>query len=144
MNVSGNGRTVADVAVDLTLECVDAAGQRHEIDTIMGYRRPDPYAVTMTFITGDGNLTWTFGRDLLARGMTSPVGEGDVRVAPAVDDAGRAVVQIELSSPDGHLVLEARTAELDDFVSRTLALVPAGQEQVHLDMDLLIAQMLEA
>ena len=144
MNVSGNGRTVADVAVDLTLECVDAKGQRHEIDTIMGYRRPDPYAVTMTFITGEGNLTWTFGRDLLSRGMSHPVGDGDVRVSPAVDHAGRAIVHIELSSPDGHLVLAARTAELDAFVARTLALVPAGEEEQHLDVDLLIAQMLDA
>ena len=29
MNVSGNGRTVADGAVDLTLECVDSKGQRN-------------------------------------------------------------------------------------------------------------------
>jgi hypothetical protein len=144
MNVSGNGRTVADVAVDLTLECVDAKGQRHEIDTIMGYRRQDPYAVTMTFITGEGNLTWTFGRDLLSRGMNHPVGDGDVRVSPAVDHAGRAVVHIELSSPDGHLVLAARTAELGDFVARTTVLVPAGQEELHLDVDRLISQMLEA
>ena len=144
MNVSGNGRTVADVAVDLTLECVDENGQRHEIDTIMGYRRSDPYAVTMTFITGEGNLTWTFGRDLLSRGISHPVGDGDVRVAPAINDAGRAVVDIELSSPDGHLVLQARTAELSDFVGRTVALVPSGQESQHLDVDLLIGQMLGA
>jgi hypothetical protein len=143
MNKSGNGRTVADVAVDLTLECVDAAGRRHQIDTVMAYRRTDPYAVSMTFLTGDGDLTWTFGRDLLVHGVHQPVGDGDVRVSPAIGASGRAVVDVELSSPDGHLVLQARTTELAEFVERTTSLVPAGEESEHFDVDQLIASILE-
>jgi hypothetical protein len=144
MTVSGNGRTVADVAVDLSLDCVDPRGRHHEIATVVGYRRADPYAVTMTFITGEGDLTWTFGRDLLARGLSEAVGVGDVRVAPALDDAGSEVVHIELTSPDGHLLLRARAAEVSDFVHLTLALVPAGEESQHLDLDLLLARLLDA
>jgi hypothetical protein len=143
MNRSGSERTLADVAVDVTLECVDSHGHRHQIDTVLAYRRTDPYAVTMTFFTGDGDLTWTFGRDLLVQGVGQPVGEGDVRVAPAINDFGRAVVEVELSSPDGHLVLQGRSTELNDFVSRTTALVPAGEESTHLDVDQLITSILE-
>ena len=144
MNKSGSGRTIADVAVDLTLECVDAAGRHHQIDTVLAYRRTDPYAVTMTFLTGDGDLTWTFGRDLLVHGVDRPVGDGDVHVAPAISQVGRAVVDVELSSPDGHLVLQARTTELVEFVERTTSLVPSGEESGHLDVDALIAQILAA
>ena len=143
MNKSGSGRTVADVAVDLTLECLDAGGRQHQIDTILAYRRTDPYAVTMTFLTGDGDLTWTFGRDLLVQGINHPVGEGDVRVAPSISASGRAVVDVELSSPDGHLVLQARTTELSDFVQRTTSLVAPGAESAHLDVDRLIASILQ-
>ena len=144
MNKSESGRTVADVAVDLTLECVDDCGHRHQVDTVLAYRRTDPYAVTMTFHTGEGDLTWTFGRDLLVHGIGRPVGDGDVRVAPALSDSGRAVVHVELSSPDGHLVLEARTHELNDFVARTTSLVAPGEESGHLDVDLLLTQILAA
>ncbi len=83
----------------------DERGIRHEIDTVLGYRRSDPFAVAMTFVTADGDLVWTFGRDLLIRGIESPAGDGDVHVSPAISLTGRAMVSIELSSPDGHLVL---------------------------------------
>ena len=142
MNKSESGHTVADVAVDLTLECVDDGGNRHQVDTVLAYRRTDPYAVTMTFLTGEGDLTWTFGRDLLVHGVDRPVGDGDVHVAPAISDVGRAVVDVELSSPDGHLVLEARTHELSDFIARTTSVVAPGAESDHLDVDLLLSQIL--
>ena len=56
MSVFGSGRTVADVAVDMTVECMDDRGVRHQLDVVLGYRRTDPYAVTMTFLTGTGDL----------------------------------------------------------------------------------------
>ena len=108
MNLSGSGHTLSDVALDITVECMDDRGIRHEIDTVLGYAASDPFAVAMTFVTADGNLVWTFGRDLLIRAREAPAGEGDVHVAPAIGLSGRAMVSIELSSPDGHLVLLAR------------------------------------
>jgi hypothetical protein len=142
MNMSGGGHTLSDVALDITVECMDERGIRHEIDTVLGYRSSDPFAVSMTFVTGDGNLVWTFGRDLLARGVDSPVGEGDVHVAPAIGISGRAMVSIELSSPDGHLVLLARAGDINDFLSRSLAVVPQGNESDYFDVDMLINQVL--
>ena len=141
MNMSG-GHTMSDVSLDITVECIDDRGIRHEIDTVLGYRSSDPYAVAMTFVTSDGHLVWTFGRDLLARGTESPVGEGDVHVAPAIGLSGRAMVSIELSSPDGHLVLLARASDINDFLTRTLAVVPQGTESDYFDVDMLINQVL--
>lgn len=142
MNLSGNGRTLSDVALDITVECLDERGIRHEIDTVLGYSSSDPFAIAMTFITPDGNLVWTFGRDLLSRGTESPVGDGDVHVAPAIGVSGRSMVSIELTSPDGHLVLMARASDVDDFLARTLAVVPLGAESDHFDVDMLINQVL--
>ena len=142
MNMSGSGHTLSDVALDITVECLDERGIRHEIDTVLGYRSSDPFAVSMTFITSEGNLVWTFGRDLLVRGTEGPVGEGDVHVSPAVGLNGRAMVSIELSSPDGHLVLMARTSDVNDFLTRSIAVVPHGEESAHFDVDALISQVL--
>jgi hypothetical protein len=135
---------VADVALDVTLECIDDSGHSHQIDTVLGYHRPDPYAVTMTFLTADEPLVWTFGRDLLVRGMHEPSGDGDVHVAPSINESGRAVVLITLSSPDGSLLLEARSDHVGEFLDRTLALVPCGTEAPHLSLDDLIAQILSS
>lgn len=144
MSVFGSGSTVADVAVDLTVETVDEQGVLHHIDAVLGYRRSDPYAVTMTFLTATGNLTWTYGRDLLVVGLHAPTGQGDVQVAPAIGPSGRAVVLIELTSPDGHLVLQARTDEVGDFIARTVEVVPVGEESAHVDVDALISRLIDA
>ena len=142
MNMSGGGHTLADVTCDITVECTDERGIRHEIATVLGYRSTDPFAVAMTFVTPEGDLVWTFGRDLLMRGTESPVGEGDVHVAPAIGVSGRAMVSIELSSPDGHLVLLARSSDISDFIGRTVALVAPGTESDFFDVDSLITQVL--
>lgn len=142
MNMSGSGHTMSAVAVDIKVECMDERGIRHEIDTVLGYRSSDPFAVAMTFLTSDGNLVWTFGRDLLARGTEAPAGEGDVHVSPTIGLSGRAMVGIELSSPDGHLVLLARASDIHEFLDRTTAVVPHGSESEFFDVDMLITQVL--
>ena len=85
---------------------------------------------------------WTFGRDLLIRGTEAPAGDGDVHVSPAIGLSGRAMVSIELSSPDGHLVLLARSADVVDFIARTVAVVTPGTESDVFDADMLISQLL--
>lgn len=144
MSVFGSGRTVADVAVDMTVECMDDRGVRHQLDVVLGYRRTDPYAVTMTFLTGSGDLTWTFGRDLLVHGINIPTGQGDVHVAPSIGSNGRSVVHIELTSPDGHLVLQAKAEDVTEFLARANSVVPVGEENLQVDVDVLIAQLLSA
>lgn len=133
---------VADVALNVMLECPDDAGQGYHLDSVLAYHRHDPFAVAMTFVTTEESLTWTFGRDLLIEGLRAPSGDGDVCVAPAMCHDGRAVVLITLSSPDGHLMLQARADQIAQFVERSLSVVPTGAEATHLDIDALIAQLL--
>ena len=129
------------VAQDITMDCVDAAGQAMKLDASLGYQPSDPYAVTVTFRTSGGDVVWTFARDLLTRGLTAPAGEGDVHVWPCLNSTGRAVVIIELRSPDGELLVQAPALELTAFVNRTLALVPTGTESSQFDIDELIGQL---
>jgi hypothetical protein len=129
------------VTHDLAMESVNAVGTRITAEVAFGYDPADPYAVTATFRTATGDVAWTFARDLLARGLTDPAGEGNVHLWPCLDASGRAAVTIELCSPDGELVVRARTADIYRFVSRSLAAVPAGLENDHLDLDHLIEQL---
>ena len=135
-------RITADVAVDVTMYCQDLDGHRYELDAVLGYARTDAFAVSMTFGDTEPLVTWTFGRDLLMRGITHPIGEGDVRICPSLGDDGVAIVQIELCSPDGHLLLEARTDDVTAFIGRTVDVCPPGVEADHLDVDQMIAQLL--
>ena len=88
-------------------------------------------------------MVWTFARDLLCRGLSHTVGEGDVHIWPGRDRSGRAIVNIELTTSAGGLVAQARTRDINRFISHSLVAVPAGTEGDHLDIDQLIDQLLQ-
>ena len=82
---------------------------------------------------------------MLTQGLFEPSGDGDVHVWPCLDDTGHAVVIIEaLCSPDGEALVQARTGDVQRFVERVNALVPAGDEATLLDVDGAIAAILAA
>ena len=129
------------VTQSVQMDCVDSSGQAMSLEAELGYYPADPYAVTATFRTSGGDVVWTFARELLIGGLTAPAGEGDVHVWPCLDTAGRAMVIIELNSPDGELLVQVPSRELHRFVNRTLSAVALGGEGDFLDLDQLILQL---
>ena len=100
----------------------------------LSYKAADPYAVTAVFEPAEGyQVSWLLSRDLLAEGLHSHAGEGDIRVAPATPDGEQ--VNILLSSPDGQAWLMAFGKDIADFLEASYALVPAGEEDRRFDWD---------
>jgi hypothetical protein len=130
------------VQAEISMRCFDSSGRSHHLDTVFSYNESDPYAVTITFVTPEGDLPWTFGRELLITGLSTPSGNGDVHVCPSTDNRGRGIILIELSSPDGHLTTEAPIHQVQCFLDDTLTAIPDGEEAHHLDVDALIAGLL--
>jgi len=99
------------------------------------YRDDDPYAIRMSFHVGmDDPVEWLFARDLLAVGMQTPVGDGDVRVWPA-PPGDRDVLNISLSSPFGQAHFEASLTAVTGFLRRTYEVVPLGRESDFIDLE---------
>jgi hypothetical protein len=116
-----------------------------------GYRRQDPYAVTLTLDTGaDKPVVWTLSRDMLAAALHSPEGLGDVRAWPVSVPAGAGeavgfdgqILVIELGPPDGCARFEAAAAQIAAFLDRSYAMVPDGQETGYLNVDAELAELL--
>lgn len=128
----------------VTLELIDATGTSTPIEAELQYDPRDPYAVTTVFMTGRNRVRWTFGRDLLADGVYEPSGDGDVHVWPCLDSDGHAVVIIELCSPDGEALVQARAGDLTAFVDRMCRSVQPGSESEHVDVDAAIAAIFAA
>jgi hypothetical protein len=133
-------RTTSTVRVTVPFLSGDAHSELLEGELV--FDPADPFAVVMDLEAKSGSVVWTFARELLAEGLYEPVGTGDVQVWPCLSAAGEAVVIIELSSPDGMALLQAPSRVVREFVDRTLAIVPAGQEGLHLGLDSLISQLL--
>ena len=110
---------------------------------LLSYDAVDAYAVTARFMLAEQQATWVFGRELLRAGLHEPCGEGDVLIRPAVDDGGRAVVHLELVSPDARAVLRVSAARVTTFLDATERLVPIGTESGWVDVDELLRQLLE-
>ncbi|HEX6517756.1 MAG TPA: SsgA family sporulation/cell division regulator [Nocardioidaceae bacterium] len=131
------------VSQAMVLELIDASGAATPIDAELHYDPRDPYAVTAVFHAGS-EVSWTFGRDLLLSGLYEPAGDGDVHVWPCLDADGRAVVVVELCSPDGEALVQARSGDLTTFVERMVQAVQPGRESQHVDVDAAIFAILEA
>ena len=134
----------AVVTQPVALELIDTAGTATPIEAELRYDPADPYAVTTVFKTGASQVRWTFGRELLTEGLYEPAGDGDVHVWPCLDSAGHAVVIIELCSPDGEALVQARTGDLQSFVERMNQAVARGSESDLVDIDAAIAAIFAA
>jgi hypothetical protein len=136
--------TAGTVTQTVTLELIDATGAASPLETEFSYDPRDPFAVTATFLTVAGQVRWTFGRDLLIGGLYEPTGDGDVHVWPCLDNEAHSVVIIELCSPDGEALVQARSADMTAFVERMTAAVAPGAEAAQLDVDSAIAAIFAA
>jgi hypothetical protein len=123
----------------------------------MYYSGSDPYAVRMAFHVGtDEPVEWIFARDLLAAGIESRHGDGDVQVWPSLmscaetdgldvigsADTGGTVLNIELSSPFGQAHFEAPAQAMSAFLQRTYQIVPAGKESGYIDIETELNELL--
>jgi hypothetical protein len=108
----------------------------------LDYCADDPYAIKMASHVGtDEPVEWIFARELLAAGLETLAGEGDVRVWP--DESGDAdLLNITLSSPFGEAHFEAPLTATAEFLRRTYGIIPAGSESDFVDVDSELEELL--
>ena len=126
---------------EVVMQVVVDHANRVSLSATLTYSLDDPYAASATFRTGDGDITWTFARDLLKAGMTEPSGEGDIHIRPGHPSRGPIVV-MTLSSPSGAAKIEASRHDIGDFVAETYRVCPEGSEWMHLNLDRTIDDLL--
>jgi len=138
----GTGIALAPISHDIELWCFDPWGRSVRVPTTFGYASSDPYAVSLTFHSGTGDVEWVVSRTLMLQGLAAPAGEGDVKIQPEFDERHQPVAVFDFCSPDGRLVARADSHEIQLFLARSFAMVPVGTESRHLNVDVLIARLL--
>jgi hypothetical protein len=132
----------ASITRGIALELLDANGTATPLAAELRYDKSDPYAVAACFLAGETQVQWVFARDLLTAGIHQPTGDGDVHIWPSLDALGHAATIIELSSPDGEALIQARTDELYDFLAESEALVRSGTEGDYVDVESALTTLL--
>ncbi|MFI6937599.1 SsgA family sporulation/cell division regulator [Streptomyces sp. NPDC050287] len=106
------------------------------------YKSADPYAVRITFRVDDDTMDWVFARALLIDGLLEPAGVGDVVISTCRRN-GVDTVQITLKAHDVYAVLEAPARMIAAFLKQTCQAVPLGTEHHHLNLDRLVARLVQ-
>jgi len=135
---------IASVSTELELRLVVPGGPSLPVLAGLRYQADDPWAVRVTFQTGegeDGCVEWMFARQLLTDGIRETVGEGDVRVWPSITD-GERVVNLAMASPSGSALFEIDRDALVEFLQQTYLAVPTGSEEDVVDLDAELALLL--
>ena len=135
---------IATVTTELELRLVVPGGPSLPVMAGLRYESNDPWAVRVAFHTGgdgDGIVEWMFARQLLTDGVAKTVGEGDVRVWPALHD-GERVVNLAMASPSGSALFEIDRDALVEFLQQTYLAVPTGSEEEVVDLDAELALLL--
>jgi hypothetical protein len=129
---------VTRVGAESVFEFISPSGRPVPMTVELGYRADDPHAVSLTFRTGRDSTVWLVSRDLLADGLITVSGAGDVRVRP---HNGTTAV-LELQSDESQAVFHVRSAELQEFLNSTYDVVAPGRESEFLDFDAELRQLL--
>jgi hypothetical protein len=109
------------------------------VTTRWTYESDEPYALTVAFATDRGRwVEWVFARELLVEGLDRPAGQGDLRIRP---DEDPDLLVLEIYAPSGSAVFALDRDDTEDFLERTLELVPAGEEGTYFDVDRLLTEL---
>lgn len=120
------------ILAETVFDIQDPHGRCTPIPIELSYTSGDPYAVTMRFFARPGEaVTWLVSRALLAEGLCTAAGLGDIRFRP-LDN--RTCV-IDLRSEKGAATCHAPADDLRRFLDTTYDLVPLGQESTWIDFD---------
>ncbi|WNV89324.1 SsgA family sporulation/cell division regulator [Umezawaea sp. Da 62-37] len=127
------------ITVATTFELLAPGGEPAPIAAELRYDPDDPYAITIRFHTGHGEVEWMFGRELLADGLLSPTGVGDIAVRPSPEDPEQALV--ELNAPAGSAVLAVPSDDIAEFLDLSYDLVSPGEEELWIDFEAELAKL---
>ncbi|MGX9883386.1 SsgA family sporulation/cell division regulator [Streptomyces sp. NPDC002276] len=129
----------------MLVRLVVAEGVDRPVMLDLSYDGADPYAVSLTFhMCTDATVRWVVGRQLLLDGLETLAGVGDIQVWPSRRPwaPGRVHIALCPCPKQEAVVVSAPARGVEAFLRQTLALVPAGTEEGHLDVDATVHQLL--
>ena len=112
----------------------------------LAWQAEDPYAVVLLLTAQPDHPAlprgrWVVLRDFLTYGLEQATGDGEVRIRP---DELRDRVWFELARPGRAACVSAPRELVRDFLARTEAAVPRGEERSDEAIDALLTRLLQS
>ena len=134
-----------EVAASAVLDDGRLAGRGLTTLLTFRWRVDDPLAVSLSITAEPDHPSlprgeWVILRDFLRYALEHPTGDGDVRMRP---DDGLDRIWFELARPGRAASVSVARAIVRDFLDRTDAIVPTGEESSAEAIDALLERLLE-
>lgn len=140
-------QVAADGAVSLDVVIEDAGHSGRGRLTVLhfGWQPGDPLAVTLLLSAQPDHPalprgSWVVLRDFLRYGLTTPTGDGIVRIRP---DEARDRVWFELERYGRPASVSVARAQVEHFLDRTEQAVPCGEERSEQALQDLLDQLMQ-
>ena len=134
-------RTNCVISAPITVGFADLTDSHGEDD--LAWTIVDPLVVTATFRVGDDEPSeWVISRDLLARGVGSPVAVGLLDVQVRAAGPGRSA--IHLAAPEGAAEVLIADHALVEFLDRCEDACPLDSPAEGVRLDALVSVLLRA
>lgn len=131
MDISDHTVAAETVSAELEVAFVTPDDVLIPLNVSLYYTSRDPYAVRVAFHVGTDKPTeWIFARDLLAQGLMTCAGVGDVQIWPSSGG-----VSLQLCTPTGSARFQVPAAEIAAFLEATYELVELGEEHREIDIE---------
>jgi hypothetical protein len=134
-----------EVAAEVVLDDGRLTGRGRTTVLKLSWHRDDPLAVALTLTAEPDHPSlprgeWVILRDFLRYGLEELTGDGDVRMRP---DQALDRIWFELERPGRAACVSVPRPLVADFLERTEAVVPAGEERSEAAIEALLARLLE-
>jgi hypothetical protein len=125
-------KTLQGTHTETVFELIQLDDRPVPVDADLNYNAQQPHSVRLTLaLAGSDPVTWLIGRGLLADGLTTRTGDGDIRLMPLSEDAAL----LELRSTEMQAWFRIPTREIAEFLADTYEVVPRNRESEWLDLD---------
>ena len=134
----------APVTAEVVIDDGGHTGRGRMTLLTLSWQPADPLAVELLLTAQPDHPAlprgrWVVLRDFLRYGCDEPTGDGEVRIRP---DELRDRVWLELARPGRAACVSLPRAVVRDFLARTEASVPSGEERPEPAIDALLARLL--
>ena len=132
------------VTVEVVISDGGSTGRGRRTVLALVWTPADPLAVQLLLTAQPDHPAlprgeWVVLRDFLRYGLDEPTGDGEVRIRP---DEGRDCLWFELARPGRAACVSVPRSVARDFLDRTEAAVPSGEERSEAALDELLARLL--
>jgi hypothetical protein len=134
------------VTVEVVISDGGSTGRGRRTVLALAWTPADPLAVRLLLTAQPDHPAlprgeWVVLRDFLRYGLDEPTGDGEVRIRP---DEVRDSLWFELARPGRAACVSVPRTVARDFLDRTEAVVPSGEERSEAALDELLARLLAA